>query len=73
MDSDLIRAAFAIYVVGVAMIRLLSDEDYDHIAVMKRIWGHSVGLLLIFVTDIAIPALFALVYLCRGIVTLNVT
>ena len=73
MDSDLIRAAFAIYVVGVAMIRLLSDEDYDHIAVMKSIWGRSVGLLLIFVTDIAIPALFALVYLCRGIVALTVT
>ncbi len=73
MDSDLIRATFAIYVVGVAMIRLLAEEEYQQVVIMKRLWGRSVGLLLIFVTDIAIPALFALVYLCRGIVALTVT
>lgn len=61
MDSDLIRAAFASYAVGVALIRLLADEEHAHVALMKRLWGRTVGLLLNFVTDIATPALFALV------------
>ena len=70
MDTDLVKAWFAIYVVGVSLIRLLDDNEYFRLTAMKTIWGHSRGLLLHFLTNVIIPILFALVYFCRGILSI---
>lgn len=70
MDPDLVRAMFAIYLVGVSLIRLLSDDADPDLMLIKSIWGRSRGLLLLFLTHVVVPSLFGLFYLCRGIVAL---
>ncbi|SEA67970.1 hypothetical protein SAMN05660420_02847 [Desulfuromusa kysingii] len=71
MNADLVKAVFATYVVGVALIRLLDDRESLRLTAMKKIWGRSYGLMLHFLTNIAIPMLFALVFYCRGFVTMS--
>jgi hypothetical protein len=71
MNPDLVKAWFATYIVGVALIRLLDDNEHVRLIAMKRIWGRSLGLLLHFLTNIAAPVLFAIVYFCRGVLSLT--
>ncbi len=68
MDVDLVKATFAIYVVGVSLIRLLDDNEYFRVTAMKKVWGRSNGLALHFISNVVVPMLFALVYLSRGLV-----
>ena len=70
MDVDLVKALFAVYVVGVSLLRLLDDNEYFRLTAMKKIWGRSQGLLLHFLTNVIVPMLFAIVYFCRGIVSM---
>ena len=70
MDVDLIKAIFAVYVVGVSLLRLLDDNEYFRLTAMKKIWGRSQGLLLHFLTNVIVPMLFAIIYFCRGIVSM---
>ena len=71
MDVDLVKAIFATYVVGVSLIRLLDDNEYFRLTAMKKIWGRSRGLMLHFLSYVIVPMLFALVYFCRGILSLG--
>lgn len=71
MTPDLAKAWFAFYIVGIALIRLLDDHEHFRLTAMKKIWGRSRGLLLHFLTNVAIPILFALVYFCRGVLTFS--
>jgi len=70
MDVDLVKAWFAVYVVGVSLIRLLDDHEHFRLTAMKQVWGRTHGLMLHFLTNVIIPILFALVYFCRGIVSM---
>lgn len=70
MDIDLIKAVFAIYVVGVSLLRLLDENEFFRLTAMKKIWGRSRGLMLHFLSNVIVPMLFALVYFCRGIVSM---
>lgn len=70
MSADLVKAIFAVYVVGVSLIRLLDDNEYFRLTAMKKIWGRSRGLLLHFLTNVIVPILFALVFFCRGILSM---
>lgn len=71
MSPDLAKAWFAIYIVGVSLIRLLDDHEHFRLTSMKKIWGRSRGLLLHFLTNVAAPIIFALVYFCRGILSVS--
>jgi hypothetical protein len=70
MDVDLVKAIFATYVVGVSLIRLLDDNEYFRLTAMKKIWGRSHGLMLHFLSQVIVPMLFALVFFCRGIMSM---
>ncbi len=70
MDADLVKAWFAVYVVGVSLIRLMDENEPLHLTAMKKVWGRSHGLLLHFLTNVIIPIIFALVFFCRGIVSM---
>ena len=70
MDVDLVKGIFAIYVVGVSLLRLLDENEYFRLTAMKKIWGRSHGLMLHFLTNVIIPMLFALVYFCRGFLSM---
>lgn len=69
MDVDLVKASFAIYVVGVSLLRLLDDNEYFRVTAMKKIWGRSMGLMLHFIFNVLVPMLFALIFLSRGVVS----
>jgi len=72
MSPDLAKAWFAIYIVGISLIRLLDDTEHFRLTSMKKIWGRSRGLLFHFLTNVVFPILFALIYFCRGILSLSV-
>ena len=71
MDINLVKAMFATYVVGVSLIRLLDDNEYFRLTAMKKVWGRSRGLMLHFLTQVIVPMLFALVFFCRGVVSMT--
>jgi len=70
MDVNLIKGVFAMYVVGVALIRLMDDEEHYYLSVMKKVWGRSQGLTLHFIANVCVPMIFALVSFSQGIVSM---
>ena len=70
MGVDLVKASFAIYVVGVSLLRILDENEYFRLTAMKKIWGRSRGLMLHFLSNVIVPMLFALVFFCRGVVSM---
>lgn len=70
MDVNLIKGLFAVYVVGVSLLSMLSDEESHLLTAMKKVWGRSRGLLLHFTANVLIPMLFALVSFSRGVVSM---
>jgi hypothetical protein len=71
MDVNLIKGVFAVYVVGISLIRLMDDEEHYYLAVMKKVWGRSKGLMLHFIANVCVPMIFALVSFSQGIVSLS--
>ncbi len=67
MDLDLVKALFALFVVTVSLVRLMADNEYFRLTAMKKVWGRSRGLLIHFISNVIMPMLFALYFLCRGI------
>ncbi len=67
MQPDLVKSLFAIYVVVVSLLRLMSDHEYFRLTAMKKIWGRTRGLLFHFLVNVALPLLAAIYFLCRSI------
>jgi len=67
-DMDLVKAVFALYVVTISLLRLMADNEYFRLTAMKKVWGRSRGLLIHFISNVIVPMLFAIYFLCRGIV-----
>ncbi len=68
MDDNLVKALFAVYVVTVSLLRLMSDHEFFRLTAMKKVWGRTQGLLFHFIANIVFPLLLAIYYLCRSIV-----
>lgn len=66
-ELDLVKAVFALYVVVVSLLRLMADNEYFRLTAMKKVWGRSHGLLIHFLSNVILPMLFAIYFLCRGI------
>ncbi len=67
MDINIVKALFALYIVTVSLLRLMADNEYFRLTAMKKVWGRSRGLLIHFISNVIMPMLFALYFLCRGI------
>jgi len=67
LDVNFVKALFALYFVVVSLMRLLNDNEFFRLTAMKKIWGRSHGLLLHFLSNVILPLMFAIFYLCRGI------
>jgi hypothetical protein len=67
MDVDLVKSLFAVYVVVVSLLRLMSDHEFFRLTAMKKVWGRSQGLMIHFVVNVILPLLMAIFYLCRSI------
>ncbi len=68
MDINIVKALFALYIVTVSLLRLMDDNEYFYLTAMKKIWGRSQGLLIHFLTNVIMPMLFAIYFLCRGVI-----
>lgn len=67
MNTYLVMGLFALYVVTVSLLRLMAEREFPRVTAMKRIWGRSRGLVLHFTTNIALPLVFGIVFLGRGV------
>ena len=67
MESDLVKSLFAVYVVTVSLLRLMSDHEFFRLTAMKKVWGRTQGLLFHFIANIIFPLMLAIYYLCRSI------
>jgi hypothetical protein len=68
MDMNIVKALFALYIVTISLLRLMAENEYFLLTAMKKIWGRSHGLLLHFLSNVIMPMLFAIYFLCRGVV-----
>lgn len=68
LDVDFVKALFALYIVAVSLIRMMYDKEFFRLTAMKKIFGRSLGLLMHFISYVIMPLLFAIFFLCRGIV-----
>jgi hypothetical protein len=67
MNSYLVMGLFALYVVIVSLLRLMAEREFPRVTAMKRVWGRSRGLLLHFTTNVALPLVFGIIFLGRGV------
>lgn len=67
MELDIIKALFGFYIVAVSLMRLMAENEYFRLTLMKKIWGRSQGLAIHFLSNVVMPMLFAIYFFCRGI------
>ena len=67
MELDIVKALFALYIVAVSLVRLMADNEYFRLTLMKKVWGRSRGLLIHFLSNVVMPMLFAIYFFSRGI------
>ena len=67
MELDITKALFALYIVGVSLVRLMAEKEYFRLTLMKKVWGRSQGLAIHFLSNVIMPMLFAIYFFCRGI------
>lgn len=70
MEMDIVKALFGFYIVAVSLVRLMAEQEYFRLTLMKQVWGRSRGLMIHFLSNVVMPMLFALYFFCRGITTL---
>ncbi len=68
MEAYVVKAFFALYVVAVSLLRLMAEKEYFRLTAMKKVWGRSRGLLIHFLSNVILPMLFAIYFICRGVV-----
>ena len=68
MDVSFVKAFFALFVVTVSLLRLMADNEYFRLTAMKKVWGRSRGLSIHFLSNVILPMLFAIYFICRGAV-----
>ena len=70
MELDIVKALFGLYIVVVSLLRLMADNEYFRLTLMKKVWGRSQGLAIHFLSNVVMPMLFAIYFFCRGIAAL---
>ncbi|BCR04749.1 hypothetical protein DESUT3_18180 [Desulfuromonas versatilis] len=65
--SQIVMGVFALYVVVVSLLRIMAEREHSRLTAMKRIWGRSVGLVMHFVANVALPMVCGVVFLSSGI------
>lgn len=68
MNPHFAMGIFALYVVVVSLARLLASREFPRLTAMKKAWGRSRGMLLHFLSNVALPLVLGIVFMSRGIV-----
>jgi len=70
MELDIVKALFGFYIVVVSLVRLMAENEYFRLTLMKKVWGRSQGLMIHFLSNVVMPMLFAIYFFCRGIASM---
>jgi len=68
MNLHLAMGIFALYVVIVSLVRLMASREFPRLTAMKKVWGRRRGVLLHFISNVALPLVLGIVFMSRGIV-----
>ncbi|BCA79823.1 hypothetical protein [Desulfuromonas sp. AOP6] len=68
LNAQLAMGIFSLYVFVVSAFRLMADDEFPRLTAMKRSWGRIPGLVMHFVSNVGLPMVLGIVFLCQGIV-----
>lgn len=71
MEQYFAMGLFSLYVVLVSLVRFLPDGSPPYLNAVKKFWGRPRGIALCFVAQVAVPLVFGIVFLSRGIAGLT--
>lgn len=66
-NREMAMGLFSLYVVIVSLLRIMAEREFFRLTVMKRLWGRTRGLVLHFVTNVALPLVLGIVFLTQGV------
>jgi len=67
MNSFTAMGVFALLVVMISLWRILNGMDGYSLAALKKTWGNRRALFFHFISHVAVPMVFAIVFLSRGV------
>ncbi len=67
MKSYIAMGIFAFFVALISLLRIMSANEFYRLSSMKKMWGRSKGLALHFLSNVAMPMIFGIVFLSGGI------
>ena len=68
LNPQLAMGIFSLYVFVVSSLRLMADDEFPRLTAMKRSWGRTHGLVMHFVSNVGLPMILGIVFLCQGVV-----
>jgi len=67
MNLHLAMGIFALYVVAVSLLRLMAYREFPRLTAMKKVWGRNRGMVLHFLSSVALPLVLGIVFTSRGV------
>ncbi|WP_432821298.1 hypothetical protein [Trichloromonas sp.] len=71
LNRHIAMGVFALYVVIVSLLRVMAEQEFFRLTALKKIWGRTRGLTIHFISNVALPLVFAIVFLSQGIAALS--
>ncbi len=71
LNRHIAMGVFAFYVVIVSLVRIMAEKEFFRLTALKKLWGRTVGLTIHFISNVALPLVFGIVFLSQGIASLT--
>jgi hypothetical protein len=71
MNSHLALGFFALYVMVISLLRILTGKGMQSIAQSRQIWDRRRGILPHFLVNVAAPLVVGIVFITRGVVGID--
>ena len=62
-----VMSLFAFVIASVSLWRIMADQEFYRLTMMKRVFGRRRGLAIHFIVTVAIPLVLGIVFLTSGI------
>jgi hypothetical protein len=67
MTQDIMMGLFGFLIAIVSLYRIMSDQEFYRLTMMKKNFGRKNGLVCHFVVSVALPILLGIVFLTGGV------
>jgi len=68
MNRYLVLGLFALVVVVISLVRLMSDHEFFRVTAMKKAWGRTRGLAMHFLGNVGLPLIAGIIFMSYGVV-----